>query len=99
VEKLDQIPQLITDAVASYEGTRFVYCQLRELAESGLLHEICFFVENRPGRDVNSALDHVNRQILRAFERVGIELARPTRTVLLQRPAPQQDNQNGVGGV
>jgi small-conductance mechanosensitive channel len=93
IEKLDRIPQLITDAVASYEGARFVYCQLRELGESGLLHEACFFVENRPGRDVNYALDHINRRILHAFAHAGIEFAHPTRRLLLQRSGPQHEQE------
>ena len=36
-------------AVASYAGTRFVHCMLRELGESALLYEVCFFIENTPG--------------------------------------------------
>src|SRR6202050_2452756 len=36
-QKLDQVPQLVADAVAAYPGTRFVHCMLRELGESGLL--------------------------------------------------------------
>lgn len=85
--KLEQIPTLVSDAVATYQGARFVYCLLKELGESGLQFEVCFFVENRPGRDVNYALDHINRQILSGFERVGIEFAHPTRDLRLRRHA------------
>jgi small-conductance mechanosensitive channel len=93
-EKLEQIPQLVADAVTSYQGSRFVYCLLRELGESGLLYEVCFFVENRPGREVTYALDQINRQILRSFARLGIEFAHPTRMVLLPRP-----EQHGNGPI
>ncbi|HWW20627.1 MAG TPA: mechanosensitive ion channel family protein [Steroidobacteraceae bacterium] len=79
--KLEQIPKLVGDAVASYQGARFVYCLLKELGESGLQFEVCFFVENRPGRDVTYALDQINRQILAGFERVGIGFAHPARTL------------------
>jgi small-conductance mechanosensitive channel len=83
-DKLEQVPQLVSEAVATYQGTRFVHCLLRELGESGLLFDVCFFVENRPGREVNYALDQINRQILRSFERVGIQFAHPARTVWLR---------------
>ena len=87
VDKLEQVPKLVGDAVTSFEGTRFVYCLLRELGESGLLFEVVFFVENRPGREVNVALDRINRQILRSFENVGIQFAHPARTLWLRRQA------------
>jgi small-conductance mechanosensitive channel len=83
-DKLDQVPNLVSDAVASYDGTRFVYCLLKELGEAGLIFEVCFFVENRPGRDVNYALDQINRQILGAFARLGIQFAHPVRTLWLR---------------
>jgi small-conductance mechanosensitive channel len=86
LEKLDLVPKLVAEAVASYPGTRFVYCMLRELGESALLFEVCFFVENTPARTVGAALDQVNRQILHAFAAVGIEFAHPARTLWLRRP-------------
>jgi small-conductance mechanosensitive channel len=83
-DKLDQVPKLVADAVATYRGTRFVHCLLKELGESGLLFEVCFFVENLPGRDLNPALDQVNRQILRSFAAADIQFAHPTRTLWLR---------------
>lgn len=88
-DKVEQVPQIVTDAVTSYEGARYVYCLLKELGESGLLFEVSFFVENRPGRDVNNALHHINRRILQGFERTGIRFAHPTRTLWLRREAEQ----------
>ena len=46
-----------------------------------------FFVENRPGREVNYALDHINRRILQSFARSGIQFAHPIRTLWLRRAA------------
>jgi small-conductance mechanosensitive channel len=84
-DKLAQVSKLVNDAVASYEGTRFVYCLLKELGESGLMFEVCFFVENRPGRDINNALDQINRQIVASFARVEIRFAHPARVLWLRR--------------
>jgi small-conductance mechanosensitive channel len=82
-EPLDQVPRIVAEAVAGYPGTRFVHCLLRELGESALLFEVCFFVANRAGSDEPAqALDHVNREILRRFAAAGLEFAYPTRTVL-----------------
>jgi small-conductance mechanosensitive channel len=86
VEKLDQVPKLVEQAVATYTGTRFVHCRLRELGESALLFEVCFFVENTPARDLGAAQDQVNRQILHSFAGSGIAFAYPTRTLLMREP-------------
>jgi small-conductance mechanosensitive channel len=84
LEKLELVPKLVAEAVAAYPGTRFVYCMLRELGESALLFEVCYFVENTPARSMTDALDQVNRRILHAFAGSGIEFAYPTRTLWLR---------------
>jgi small-conductance mechanosensitive channel len=85
-DRLEQVPELVKEAIASYEGARFVHCLLKELGESGLLYEVIFFVENRPGRDLNQALDQINRHILRAFARTGVRFAHPARSLWLHHP-------------
>jgi small-conductance mechanosensitive channel len=86
VGKLDQVPKLVEQAVASYPGTRFVHCMLRDLGESALVYEVCFFVENTPNRNPSAAQDQANRQILHGFADAGIEFAYPTRTLLMRAP-------------
>jgi small-conductance mechanosensitive channel len=86
VGKLDQVPELVQQAVAAYPGTRFVHCMLRELAESALVYEVCFFVENTPSRDLAAAQDQANRRILHGFADAGIEFAYPKRMLLMRAP-------------
>jgi small-conductance mechanosensitive channel len=81
---IEQVPALVAAAVAAYQGSRFVHCLLKLLGESGLQFEVCFFVENAPGRDLGRALDQVNREILRSFGDAGIAFATPARTVWLR---------------
>lgn len=84
VGKLDQVAKLVEQAVATYAGTRFVHCMLRDLGESALVYEVCFFVENTPSHNLAAAQDQANRQILLAFAGAGIEFAYPTRTLLMR---------------
>jgi len=95
-QQIDSVPALVSDAVATYEGTRFVYCLLKLIGESALLFEVCFFVENGPGRELGRALDQVNREILRSFARTGIKLATPARTVWLRDERTAQGEPSGV---
>jgi small-conductance mechanosensitive channel len=67
-----------------------VHCLLTQLADSALQFEVCFFVPNLPGKDLNRALDQINRAILRSFSAAGIEFAYPTRTLWVRaQPAAQ----------
>jgi small-conductance mechanosensitive channel len=84
-ERLTQLPSLVAEAVAAVSGARFVHCLLKELGQSALLFEVCFFVGHRTGREIGVAIDTVNRQLLRSFADAGIEFAYPTRTVRLMR--------------
>jgi small-conductance mechanosensitive channel len=81
---IGQVPELVAAAVASYQGTRFVSCLLKQLGESALMFDVCFYVENAPGRDLGRATDQVNREILRSFAQSGIAFATPARTVWLR---------------
>jgi len=84
-EGLDAVVPIVSEAVGTHPGARFGYCLLTELGESALRYEVCFYLENAAGRDMNRALDQVNRQILRGFARAGIQFAYPTRTLWLRR--------------
>ncbi len=85
-ELIDRVPQLVKTAVGAVDGTRFVSCLLKELNETGIVFEVCFFLENGQGRDLGRALDQVNRDILRSFWKLGIAFATPRRTVWLREP-------------
>ena len=79
--QLQQIPQLVADAVAAYGGTRFVHCLLKSIGESALEFEVVFFVPLARANELTLALDAVNRAVLEKFAAAGIALAFPTRTV------------------
>jgi small-conductance mechanosensitive channel len=82
--QLEQLSQLIAAAVAAVPGARFGSCLLKELGQSAIVFEVCFFVEHHTGAEIGRAIDFVNRRILRDFAAAGIEFAYPTRTVYLR---------------
>ncbi len=93
---ISQVPALVEAAVATYGGTRFSHCLLKQLGESALGFEVCFFVENSPGRDLGRALDQVNREILRSFAQAGVAFATPARTVWLRDGRGPQVDASGL---
>jgi small-conductance mechanosensitive channel len=95
--KVELVPKLVEQAIAAYPGTRFVHCMLRELGESALLFEVCFYVENTPGRTLPAALDLVNHTLLQSFAANGIEFAYPTRTLWLRDPRGVVEGRSAEG--
>jgi small-conductance mechanosensitive channel len=84
-ERLQQLPKLVEAAVSAVSGARFASCLFKELGESALLFEVCFFVDHHTGSEIGAAIDSVNHLLLRSFAEAGIEFAYPTRTVRLLR--------------
>ena len=93
---IEQVPALVAAAVATYPGTRHVYCLLKQLGESALGFEVCFFVENSPGRDLGRALDQVNRDDPALIRRVGNRLCNPGAHGLVARGRGPQGDASGV---
>ena len=85
-DTLRGIPKLLEDIVRDQPNSRFERCQLKTLADSGLLFELSYFVQQP---SANSPLDlqqAVNFRIIDEFRRLGVEFDYPTQRVILVRP-------------
>ncbi|HSK20027.1 MAG TPA: mechanosensitive ion channel family protein [Longimicrobiales bacterium] len=83
--KLEQIPQMIREAVERQQNTRFDRAHFKEYGDFSLNFEVVYFVlvpEYNTYMDVQQA---INFDIHRAFESAGIEFAYPTQTILMAR--------------
>jgi small-conductance mechanosensitive channel len=87
--RLDLVPRLVEQAVAQAPEARFEYCILRELGESALNFEVCYYVPDPGARRYLQCVDIVNRGIHAAFGENGIEFAYPTHTVVMRGPASE----------
>lgn len=83
--KLEQIPQMIREAVERQQDTRFDRAHFKEYGDFSLNFEVVYFVlvpEYNTYMDVQQA---INFDIHRAFESAGIEFAYPTQTIIMAR--------------
>ena len=83
--KLEQIPQMIREAVERQQNTRFDRAHFKEYGDFSLNFEVVYFVlvpEYNTYMDVQQA---INFDIHRAFESAGIEFAYPTQTIIMAR--------------
>lgn len=79
VEKLEGIPELVRQAILSFDGlTRFDRTHLRSFGESALEYEVVYYVLTP---DYNRYMDiqqHINLSLLREFADRNIAFAYPT---------------------
>jgi small-conductance mechanosensitive channel len=83
-EQLERIPEMIREAVEAQDQTRFDRAHLRGLGDSSLDFEAVYFVVSPDYRIHMDRQQAILLTLLRRFEREGIALAYPTRTVLLE---------------
>ena len=83
-EQLQRIPAVVREAVELQKKTRFERTHLKECGAHGYIFEAVYMVTDR---DIDTYMDihqQVNLEIIRAFQRNGIEFAYPTQTLFIQ---------------
>jgi small-conductance mechanosensitive channel len=94
---LERIPGLIKRAIERQEKTRFDRAHLRECAANGYIFEIVYFILDRELKVSMDVQERVNLEIIRTFEREKIELAYPTRTLIIEPHAPDAASAASIG--
>jgi small-conductance mechanosensitive channel len=81
------LAESVQRVVAAQPGTRFEYCILRQLGETALQYEVCYFVAMDPPGRLLQTIDAVNRGLLAELAKAGVRFARTPAAVILQ-PGP-----------
>lgn len=93
-DQLEKIPPCIKEIIEGIEGTRFDRAHFKSFGESSYDFEVVYYI-NTP--DYNAFMDtqqRINLAMCRAFERMGIDFAYPTRTIYM---AGSESDQNSSG--
>jgi len=83
-KKLSKIPGIIEEIVKKSKRRRFDRANFKEFGDSALLYEVVYYLKSG---DYNEYMDNqqtINLEVVAAFEKEGIEMAYPTRTVYLK---------------
>lgn len=84
VDKLEQIPGIIREILESLPNIRLDRTHFWSFGESALLIETVYFVLSPEYGLYMDIQQHVNLEILRRFEAMGVRIAVPTRTVVVR---------------
>jgi small-conductance mechanosensitive channel len=85
-EKLERIPALLKEIIAKTPQTRFDRAHFTRFGDSALLFEASYFVQHPDYQTFMDAQQAINFEVLKVFEREGIEFAYPTQMVLHPPP-------------
>ncbi|OIO71787.1 MAG: mechanosensitive ion channel protein MscS [Zetaproteobacteria bacterium CG1_02_53_45] len=91
-EKLIRIPEIISDAVAQQDKTRFDRSNFKEYGNFSLNFESVYYVLGPDYNEYMNIQQAINLCIHEAFEHEGIEFAYPTQTLFVQQ-LPQAGDQ------
>ncbi|PIT97916.1 MAG: mechanosensitive ion channel protein MscS [Candidatus Andersenbacteria bacterium CG10_big_fil_rev_8_21_14_0_10_54_11] len=80
-EQLQTIPGIVREAVEQQKQTRFNRCHFHQFADFSLHFEAVYHMETKEYSAYMDAHQAILLSIKEAFEREGIEMAYPTRTV------------------
>ncbi|HET7436399.1 MAG TPA: mechanosensitive ion channel family protein [Thermoanaerobaculia bacterium] len=86
VEKLERIPTLLQSLIEKHERARFERAHFVALGESACEFEAVYFVTTPEYKELAAVQQAINLDILRTFAAEQIDLAFPTRTVIVAKP-------------
>jgi small-conductance mechanosensitive channel len=84
---VEKAPQMIRDAIVAQSDVRFDRAHFKQFGDSALIYEAVYIVLSP---DFNVYMDiqqKINFELYRGFEKAGISMAFPTRTVMLRLDA------------
>jgi small-conductance mechanosensitive channel len=87
-EKVDQVTDLIREAIGGVTEARYEFCVLKALSEVALVFEVCYYVPQPDGGRYLRVTDTVNRRIHAALANAGVSFANGARTIPLRLPPP-----------
>ncbi len=83
-ELVEKIPAMIRDAIVAQPDTRFDRAHFKEFGDSALIYEAVYIVLSPEYNKYMDIQQSINFELYRGFDREGIGMAFPTRTVMLK---------------
>jgi len=85
IEKVEAIPETVKKIIQSTSDTRFDRVHFKEYGDSALAFECVYYVLSADYNIYMDTQQQINLEILRYFEKEGIEFAYPTQTLYIAK--------------
>lgn len=83
-EKLMEIIEIIKNAVKIQDLAELDRCHFSSFGDSSLIFETVFYIKSSEYLDYMNTQQNINLEILKQFEKIGVEIAFPSRTIYLK---------------
>ncbi len=84
-EQVEAIPGIIREIVQNLEMARFDRAHFKSFGDSSLDFEVVYFVQDREYALFMDIQQEINLEIMKRFEKAGIEFAYPTQTLFIEK--------------
>ncbi len=85
LEKLREIPPLITDIIENIDNTEVNRVHFQAYGDFSLIFEVVYFVNSKEYLDYMNIQQEINFKMKKEFKERGIEFAFPSRTIYLKQ--------------
>lgn len=96
-KKLRQIPNIVREIIDETENTRFDRANFKAFGAYSLDFEAIYFVLDRDYNLFMNIQEQVNLALYSRLEKLGVEFAFPTRTILLSNDEVEQESARATG--
>ncbi|MDH5596763.1 MAG: mechanosensitive ion channel family protein [Candidatus Peregrinibacteria bacterium] len=87
--KLNKIPKMAKEIINKVKNCDFDRAHFKSFGDFSLNYELVYYIKSGAYKDYLDAQHKINVEIMRAFEKEGIEMAFPTQTIHLQKAEVQ----------
>lgn len=84
-EKLQQVPDIIKNAITSLDKVRLDRCHLKEMGDFALIYEAVYYVEDPEYSYFMDVQENINLELNKRFQEEDIALPYPTHRVVLEK--------------
>jgi len=88
--RLEEVSELVREAVQGVPHTRFLQCPLVALGADSLEYEVIYYIDTRSETGPGLTTGEINKAIFRKFAAAGIGFAYPTRRLLVEQVKTEQ---------
>lgn len=85
LSKLRKIPKMVRDTVKKQDKARMDRVHFKSFGDFSLIYEIVYYVENSDYTEYMDIQHAINMDLVRKFEKEGIQFAFPTQTIHLKK--------------
>jgi len=85
VEKVKKISGVVKEIIEGEDGARFDRAHFSKFDDSALNFDVVFYVESGDYANYMDIQQDINLKIMEEFEKMGVDMAYPTRTIYMQK--------------